>query len=47
MGKGKKTDLEYGKNIEDTLPSPDTYNLSSFIDTNKTHNKGFTIKSSR
>ena len=31
MGKGKKTDLDYGKNPEQVGPSPDTYHIASFV----------------
>lgn len=41
FGYGKKTDLDYGKNPSHVVPSPDTYNLRSFEDENKIHNKGF------
>lgn len=41
FGYGKKTDLDVGKNRHNIIPSPDTYNLNTFIQTNKLHNKGF------
>lgn len=47
MGRGKKTDLDYGKNPEHVVPSPDAYKINSFVDTNKLHNKGFTPRNSR
>lgn len=48
MGKGKKTDLDYGKNPEVyNVPSPDTYNIPHFVDVNKSHKKGFTPLYSR
>jgi len=28
-------------------PSPDAYNIHSFVETNKAHNKGFTPRNSR
>ena len=30
FGYGKKTDLDYGKNPLNVVPSPDTYNLKDF-----------------
>ena len=47
MGKGKKTDLDYGKNPEHVVPSPDTYKIASMAETNKAHGKGFTPRNSR
>ena len=47
MGIGKKTDLDYGKNPHREAPSPDAYNIPTFVDTNKTYNKGFTPRNSR
>lgn len=31
MGKGKKTDLDYGKHPHQEAPSPDAYNIQSFV----------------
>lgn len=47
MGKGKKTDLDYGKNPQQVVPSPDTYKIPTFVDTNTLHKKGFTPLYSR
>jgi hypothetical protein len=47
MGKGKKTDLDYGKHPHQEAPSPDVYQIASFVDINKAHNKGFTPRNSR
>lgn len=47
MGKGKKTDLDVGKHPHQVTPPPDTYNIASFVETNKAHNKGFTPRNSR
>ena len=40
FGYGKKTDLDIGKDRHNVAPSPDCYNLNTFIQTNKMHNKG-------
>lgn len=47
LGRGKKTDLDYGKHPHQVTPSPDTYKIDSFVETNKAHNKGFTPRYSR
>ena len=47
FGYGKQNDLEFDKNPLHITPSPDTYNLSTFVDTNKLHQKGFTPRFSR
>ncbi len=47
FGYGKKTDLDIGKNPEHIVPPPTTYNLNTFVDTNKLHKKGFTPRNSR
>jgi hypothetical protein len=31
IGYGKKTDLDYGKHPHNEAPSPDKYNISSFV----------------
>ncbi len=41
FGYGKKTDLDVGKHRHNITPPPTTYNLQSFIQINKMHNKGF------
>jgi hypothetical protein len=40
FGFGKKTDLEYGKHRHNKSPSPDKYLIDSFVDFNKTHQRG-------
>ena len=35
IGYGKKTDLDVGKHPHNETPPPDTYNLKSFVETNK------------
>jgi len=47
IGYGKKTDLDVGKDPHNIAPSPDTYNLKSFVETNEAHSKGFTPLVSR
>jgi hypothetical protein len=47
FGYGKKTDLNAGKNPEHVVPSPDAYNISSFVDINVKSKKGFTPRYSR
>ena len=47
MGKGKKTDLDYGKHPHQQSPSPDIYKIATFVESNKAHNKGFTPRNSR
>lgn len=47
FGIGKKTDLEFDKNPLHVVPPPNTYNLPTFIETNKLHEKGFTPRFSR
>lgn len=34
IGYGKKTDLDVGKHPHNETPSPDKYNLSSFVEIN-------------
>ena len=41
FGYGKKTDLDVGKDRHNVTPSPDTYNLHNFVETNKMREKGF------
>jgi len=41
IGYGMKTNLDVGKDLSHVVPSPDTYNLSNFVETNKNHKKGF------
>jgi hypothetical protein len=40
FGFGKKTDLDYGKHRHNKSPSPDVYKIDSFVEFNKTHNRG-------
>ena len=40
FGYGKKTDLDVGKHRHNITPSPDNYQIDSFVDVNKSHNKG-------
>lgn len=40
FGYGKKTDLDYGKHRHNKSPSPDIYKIHSFVEFNKTHNRG-------
>ena len=47
FGYGKKTDLDIGKNRHNVVPPPDTYNLNSFVEINKMHQKGFTPRQGR
>jgi hypothetical protein len=47
MGMGKKTDLDHGKHPHQETPSPDAYNIQSFVEVNKIHQKGFTPRNSR
>ncbi len=47
FGYGKKTDLDVGKHPHNINPSPDTYNLNTFVDTNKLHKSGFNISIGR
>ena len=47
FGYGKKTDLEFDKNPQHVVPPSNTYNLKSFVETNKHHQKGFTPRYSR
>jgi hypothetical protein len=47
IGFGKKTDLDVGKDPHNVAPSPDTYNLPTFVETNKLHEKGFSPLYSR
>lgn len=47
IGKGKKTDLDFGKHPHQETPSPDAYSIQSFVELNKIHNKGFTPRCSR
>ena len=39
-GYGKKTDLDYGKHPHNKSPSPDKYQIDTFVDFNKTHQRG-------
>lgn len=41
FGFGKKIDLQFGKDHSLVVPSPGTYNIKSFEEENKIHNKGF------
>jgi len=47
FGYGKKTDLDVGKDPHNIAPSPDTYDLASFVKTNQDHHVGFTPLFSR
>lgn len=47
FGIGKKTDLEFDKNPLHVVPPPNTYNLSTFVETNVSKKKGFTPRYSR
>lgn len=47
FGFGKKTDLEYGKHRHNISPSPDAYDIKSFVDINKSHEKGTTAGKGR
>ena len=47
FGYGKKTDLDVGKHPHNVVPSSDTYNIKSFVETNKNKQKGFTPRYSR
>jgi len=47
IGYDKKTNLGIGKHPHNIVPSPDTYNLSSFVEQNKAHKKGFSALYSR
>ena len=47
IGYGKKTDLDVGRHPHNIVPSPDTYNIASFVKTNKDHQVGFTPLYSR
>ena len=40
FGYGKKTDLDYGKHPHNKSPSPDKYQIDTFVDFNKTHQRG-------
>ena len=40
FGYGRKTDLDYGKHRHNKSPSPDRYQIDSFVDTNKKHVRG-------
>ena len=40
FGYGKKTDLDYGKHRHNKSPSPDRYQIDSFVDSNKKHLRG-------
>ena len=40
FGYGKNTDLEQGKHPHNHTPSPDNYQIDSFVDTNRSHQKG-------
>ena len=47
FGYGRKTDLDIGKNRHNVIPASTTYDLRSFVETNKAHKKGFTPRYSR
>jgi len=47
FGYGKKTDLDFDKNPLHVVPPPNTYEIASFVETNKLHEKGFTPLFSR
>jgi hypothetical protein len=47
IGYDRKTNLDVGKDPHNIAPSPDTYNLSSFVELNQTHKKGFSPLYSR
>lgn len=47
FGYGKNTDLDYGKHRHNKSPSPDRYKIDSFVDFNKTHNRGSSCHISR
>ena len=40
FGYGKNTDLEHGKHRHNITPSPDNYQIDTFVDTNKSHKRG-------
>ncbi len=40
FGYGRKTDLDYGKHRHNKSPSPDRYKIDTFVDFNKTHQRG-------
>ena len=40
FGYGKNTDLEHGKHRHNITPSPDNYQIDSFVEMNKSHSKG-------
>ena len=47
IGFGKKTDLDIGKHPHNQTPAPDNYYISSFVETNKKQNRGFSPLYSR
>lgn len=47
FGYGKKTDLYFGKHPHNETPPSNSYNIPTFVDTNKLHHKGFTPRNSR
>ena len=40
FGYGKKTDLDHGKHRHNKSPSPDRYQIDTFVDSNKKHLRG-------
>jgi hypothetical protein len=40
FGYGKKTDLDVGKHPHNVTPSPDNYQIDSFVDTDTRHRRG-------
>jgi hypothetical protein len=42
FGYGKKTDLDTGKHPHNKSPSPDRYKIDSFVELDKTHQRGMT-----
>ena len=40
FGYGKNTDLDHGKHRHNITPSPDNYQIDSFVDTDSRHKRG-------
>lgn len=42
LGYGKKTDLDIGKHPHNIVPAPTSYQIDTFVEINKSHEKGVT-----